>query len=133
MLGFQPNVRSFVVTQPIDGRKGADSLMTIVRDLLAHDPLSGHFYVFFTRRCDGVRIVYWDRTGIAMWSKRLERGRFHPAFSDDGRLFASAVESAELALVLEGIDLAGARRRPRWEAAKKSHEITMNSEIARVV
>ena len=37
--------------------------MTIVRDVLAHDPLSGHFYVFFTRRCDGVRIVYWDRDG----------------------------------------------------------------------
>ena len=133
MLGFPPSVRTFVVTHLVDGRKGADSLMTIVRDLLAHDPFSGHFYVFFTRRCDGVRIVYWDRTGIALWSKRLEKGRFHPAFSDGDRLSASAVESAEVALILEGIDLAGARRRPRWEPAKKSHEITMNSEIARVV
>ena len=58
MLGLPPSVRTFVVTQPVDGRKGADSLMTIVRDLLAHDPLSGHLYVFFTRRCDGVRIVF---------------------------------------------------------------------------
>ena len=133
MLGLPPSVRIFVVTQLIDGRKGADSLMTIVRDLLTHDPLSGHFYVFFTRRCDAVRLVYWDRNGFAMWSKRLERGRFHPAFFDSGRLTAKAVESAELALVLEGIDLAGARRRPRWEAAKKSPEISMNSQIALVV
>jgi transposase len=132
MLGLPPSVRTFVVTQPVDGRKGADSLMTIVRDLLAHDPLSGHLYVFFTRRCDGVRIVYWDRTGFAMWCKRLERGRFRPALSDCGRLTASAVESAELALVLEGIELAGARRRARWVPSKKG-EITMNSEIARVV
>jgi len=132
MLGLPPSVRTFVVTQPVDGRKGADSLMTIVRDLLAHDPLSGHLYVFFTRRCDGVRIVYWDRNGFAMWCKRLERGRFHPAFSGDGRLPASAVESAELALVLEGIELAGACRRARWVPSKKG-EITMNSEIARVV
>lgn len=132
MLGLPPSVRTFVVTQLIDGRKGADSLMTIVRDLLAHDPLSGHCYVFFTRRCEGVRIVYWDRNAFAMWSKRLERGRFHPAFSNDGRLTASAVASAELGLILEGIDLAGARRRPRWQPSKKN-EITMNSEIARVV
>ena len=85
MLSLPPSVRVFVATQPIDGRKGADSLMVIVRDLLGHDPLSGHLYVFFSRRCDRVRIVYWDRNGIAMWSKRLERGRFRPAFAADGR------------------------------------------------
>lgn len=119
MLSLPPSVRVFVATQPIDGRKGADSLMAIVRDLLGHDPLSGHLYVFFSRRCDRVRIVYWDRNGIAMWSKRLERGRFRPTFAADGALSANAVEFAELALVLEGIDLAGARRRPRWQPAKK--------------
>jgi transposase len=119
MLSLPPSVRVFVATQPIDGRKGADSLMAIVRDLLGHDPLSGHLYVFFSRRCDRVRVVYWDRNGIAMWSKRLERGRFRPAFAADGTLAANTVEFAELALVLEGIDLAGARRRPRWQPATK--------------
>ena len=64
---------------------------------------------------DRVRIVYWDRNGFAMWTKRLERGRFRPSFSEDGRLTASAIEAADLALIIEGIDLAGARRRPRWE------------------
>ncbi len=122
MLSLPPSVRVFVATQPIDGRKGADSLMAIVRDLLGHDPLSGHLYVFFSRRCDRVRIVYWDRNGIAMWSKRLERGRFRPTFAADAALSANAVEFAELALVLEGIDLAGARRRPRWQPAKKMNE-----------
>ena len=115
MLSLPPSVRVFVATQPVDGRKGADSLMVIVRDVLGHDPLSGHLFVFFSRRCDRVRVVYWDRNGFAMWSKRLERGCFRPAFSADGKLLASAIESAELALVLEGIDLAGARRRPRWQ------------------
>ncbi len=120
MLSLPPSVRVFVATQPVDGRKGADSLMTVVRDVLAHDPLSGHLYVFFSRRCDRVRIIYWDRNGFAMWSKRLERGRFRPVFSANGRLLASAIEAAELALVLEGIDLAGARRRPRWEPIAKN-------------
>jgi transposase len=104
-------------------------LMAIVRDLLGHDPLSGHLYVCFSRRCDRVRIVYWDRNGIAMWSKRLERGRFRPTFAADAALSANAVEFAELALVLEGIDLAGARRRPRWQPAPKMNGVGI-SELA---
>jgi transposase len=47
--------------------------------------------------------------------KRLEKGRFRPTFSADGRLSSVGIEAAELALVVEGIDLAGARRRPRWQ------------------
>lgn len=115
MLSLPPSVRLFVATQPVDGRKGPDSLMALVRDALRHDPLSGHLFIFFSKRCDRVRIVYWDRTGIAMWTKRLEKGRFHPRFSSDGRLASSAIEAAELALIVEGIDLADARRRPRWQ------------------
>jgi transposase len=110
----------FVATQPIDGRKGADSLMVLVRDVFKDDPLSGHLFVFFSRRRDRVRIVYWDRNGFAMWTKRLERGRFNPPLSADGRLGHSAIEAAELALVLEGIDLIGARRRPRWEPKRSN-------------
>lgn len=115
MLSLPPSVRLFVATQPVDGRKGIDSLMVIVRDVFKHDPLGGHLFVFFSMRCDRVRIVYWDRNGFAMWTKRLERGRFRPSFSEDGRLSANAIEAAELGLIVEGIELQGARRRPRWE------------------
>ena len=114
MLSLPPSVRLFVATQPVDGRKGVDSLVALVRSVFQQDPLGGHLFVFFSRRCDRVRIVYWDRSGFAMWSKRLEQGRYHPEFSADGQLSASSVEAAELALILEGIDLQGARRRPRW-------------------
>ena len=115
MLSLPPSVRLFVATQPVDGRKGVDSLMVIVRDVFGQDPLSGHLFVFFSMRRDRVRIVYWDRNGFAAWSKRLERARFKPAFGEDGKLAASAIEAAELGLVLEGIDLAGAQRRARWQ------------------
>lgn len=118
LLSLPPSVRLFVATQPVDGRKGADSLMALVRDVLRQDPLSGHLFVFFSKRCDRVRIVYWDRNGFAMWTKRLETGRFRPTFSPDGVLTISSVEAAELALIIEGIDLAGARRRPRWQPRK---------------
>ena len=119
MLSLPPSVRLFVATQPVDGRKGVDSLMVLVRDVFRQDPLSGHLFIFFSKRCDRIRLVYWDRNGFAMWTKRLERGRFRPAFSGDGLLSTQAMEAAELALVVEGIELAGARRRPRWEPRKK--------------
>lgn len=124
MLSLPPSVRLFLATQPVDGRKGADSLMVLVRDVLRYEPLSGHLFVFFSKRRERVRIVYWDRNGFALWSKRLEKGRFMPTFSADGKLGAVTIEAAELALVIEGIDLSGARKRPRWQPVdnpKKVH------------
>lgn len=117
MLSLPPSVRIFLATQPVDGRKGVDSLAAMIRSVFAHDPFLGHLYIFFSRRCDRVRLVYWDRNGFAMWTKRLERGRFHAPLSA-GPLSVRALEVSDLALILEGIDLAGARRRPRWEPVK---------------
>jgi len=128
MLSLPPSVRVFLATQPVDGRKGPDSLMTIVRDVFGEDPLGGHLFVFFSKRCDRVRVVYWDRNGFAMWTKRLEAGRFCPSFSSDGRLAPVRVEAAELALIIEGIDLAGARRRPRWQP-RASTKIVVAADI----
>ena len=116
----------FVATQPVYGRKGVDSLMVIVRDVFGQDPLSGHLFVFFSMRRDRVRIVYWDRNGFAAWSKRLERGRFKTVLHAGGKLEANAIEAAELALVLEGIDLAGAQRRARWQPSRPDVGATLN-------
>jgi transposase len=122
LLSLPPSVRLFVATELVDGRKGADSLMVLVRDVLRLDPLSGHLFVFFSKRRDRIRVVYWDRDGFAMWTKRLEVGRFRRALAADGALAVNTIEYAELLLILEGIDLAGARRRTRWQpATKKSH------------
>jgi transposase len=120
VLSLPPSVRLFVATEVVDGRKGADSLMALVRSAFGQDPLSGHLYVFFSRRRDRVRIVYWDRNGYAMWTKRLERGRFYASHAPEPVGPLSSIEAAELALVLEGIDLAEARRRPRWEPRRRA-------------
>lgn len=119
MLSLPPSVRLYVATQPVDGRKGLDSLMVIVRDVFGHDPFGGHLFVFFSKRCDRVRILYWDRDGFALWMKRLERGRFNPTFSGDGRLTVETIEAAELGLIIQGLDLRGAQRRPRWQPRAK--------------
>ena len=70
VLSLPPSVRLYVAAQPVDGRKGVDSLMVIVRDVFRHDPFGGHLLVFFLKRYDRVRIVYWDRDGFATWTKR---------------------------------------------------------------
>jgi len=111
VLNLPPSVRVFVATEPVDGRKGPDSLMVMVRDIFCLDIFSGHLFVFFTKRRDRVRTVYWDRDGIAMWTKRLERGRYRVQQHDRA---IRTIDPTELSLILEGIDLERVRRRPRW-------------------
>ncbi len=102
----------FVATARVDGRKGIDGLSVLVRSQFSEDPLSGSMYVFFSRRGDRVRVLYWDRDGYVLITKRLERGTFHaPWRSERGHV---VIEAAELLLVLEGIELSGAMRRARW-------------------
>lgn len=102
----------FVATARVDGRKGIDGLSSLVRSHFAEDPLSGTMFVFFSRRADRVRVLYWDRDGYVLLTKRLEKGTYRlPWAADQGRV---VIEAAELLLVLEGIELRGARRRARW-------------------
>ncbi len=119
MLTLPPAVRVFVCLAATDMRKGFDGLAAVTRDRLEGDPLSGHLFVFFNRRKDRVKILFWDRTGLVVWYKRIERGRFRLASLEAHRDGQHAeVEAAELALILEGIDLSGARRRARFTPKK---------------
>lgn len=113
MLTLPPSVRVHLATQPVDGRKGIDGLAALVRSGFGLEPLSGHLFVFFSRRCDRARVLYFDRSGYVLVTKRLERGRFHLPW-DDAVDPVRLVESAQLALILEGIDLRDARHRRRW-------------------
>jgi transposase len=118
MLTLPPGVRVFVATGRVDGRKGIDGLSALVRSQFAEDPLSGTMFVFFSRRGDRVRVLYWDRDGYVLVTKRLERGTYRlPWGSEQGH---RVLEAAELLLVLEGIDLRGAARRARWSPSKPS-------------
>jgi len=76
MLSLPPGARVFVATARVDGRKGIDGLSVLVRSQFAEDPLSGTMYVFFSRRGDCVRVLYWDRDGYVLVTKRLEKGTF---------------------------------------------------------
>ncbi|MCP4572604.1 MAG: IS66 family insertion sequence element accessory protein TnpB [bacterium] len=64
--------RIYLCTVPTDMRKGFDTLAVLVREFLGQDPLSGHLFLFISRRRDRLKILYWDADGFAMWYKRLE-------------------------------------------------------------
>lgn len=126
MLTLPPSVRIYACTRAVDMRKSFDGLAAATREILRRDPMSGYLFAFFNRRADIVKVLFWDRSGFALLAKRLERGRFHlPRPAADGAA-SLEIEAAELALVLEGIDLRGARRRPRWtvdEAVQKARTL----------
>jgi transposase len=111
VLSLPATLRIFLAVEPADMRKGFDGLSQLVRDRIAQDPLSGHLYVFRNRRRDRVKALYWDRDGFALWYKRLEKGTFRFPDAKDGRV---EVTPAEMAAILEGIDLSRARRLPRF-------------------
>ena len=121
MLTLPPSVKIFVATAPCDMRKQYDGLALLVEQGLGKDPRSGHLYVAFNRRGDHVRILFWDRNGYALFGKRLERGRFRLPWERERIDAAVEMEAAELGLILEGIDLAGARRRARWTPVDEEH------------
>ena len=83
----------------------------MTKEVIGQDPLSGHLFVFRNRRGDRIKILFWDRSGYCLWYKRLEKGVFK---FPDSNARSIEVEAATLALILEGIDLAGARHRQRF-------------------
>ena len=88
-------------------RKGFEGLYGLVRDRLSCEPLSGHLFLFCNAQRNRLKVLVWDGTGLCIFQKRLERGRFATLWRDDGR--ALELTSSELALFIEGCDLVGRR------------------------
>jgi transposase len=126
MLSLPPSVRIYVATSPCDMRKQFDGISLVVERELGLDPRSGHLYVVFNKRGDHVRILFWDRHGYAMLAKRLEKGVFRLPWEREPKGAHVEMEAAELALILEGIDLRGAKRRARWSPPAPSSGIDTN-------
>jgi transposase len=111
MFGLSAAVRVYLAREPADMRKSFDGLAALAAGALELDPLSGHLFVFLNKRRDRIKVLYWDRDGLAVWAKRLERGTFRAPDADAPRV---EMTTADLAALLAGIDLGTARRRPRY-------------------
>lgn len=113
MILLPAAVRILVWSEPVDMRRGMDSLAMIVRSV-GEDLYSGHLYVFCSRRRHHLRILTWQRGGFVLLSKRLDSGRFRlpPSPDGSGRV---VLDAAALALLLDGVDLATVKRPKHWE------------------
>ena len=115
MIHLPASVRVYLCLTPCDMRKSFDSLHTLVREHLELDALGGHLFVFTSRRKDRVKILYWDRDGFAVWSKRLEEGTYAVPFGHDAKERRREITAQELGALLSGIDLKQATRRKRYQ------------------
>ena len=124
MLTLPTSLRVFAKTGPTDMRKSFEGLVGVVERELGQQVESGDLFLFFNRRGDRVKVLWFTGDGLVIWYRRLESGTFEVpqaarAVQDDGPSAPGGIEIrlSDLTLILEGIDLASVRRRPRWRRA----------------
>lgn len=123
MLSLPLPVRILVCTKHADMRRSFDGLAALVQEYLGADPLSGHLFVFRNRRGDRVKLLYWDEDGYAIWYKRLEEGVF--AFPDGANRrgvgeHGLPMRAADLAMLLDGVDLTSVKRQKRYQRSESA-------------
>ncbi len=119
MFGLPKSVGIYLAATPVDMRNSIDGLAAIVRNQWKEDVYCGHLFAFTSKRGDRVKILVWERGGFALYYKRLERGRFRvPAVRDDA--LGVQLDSAQLTMLLEGIDYSRVRRPRPWEPPEEN-------------
>jgi len=106
MIGSTRQVTVYAYSQPADLRRGFDGLSALVREVMGRDELSGDLYVFVSRDRRRAKVLLWDGTGLCVYAKRLERGRFACLWGQQGAAQVRLTVS-ELQLFLEGSTLVG--------------------------
>jgi transposase len=117
VLSLPPSVRIYMAAEAVDLRRGFDGLAAATRHVLRQDPLSGHLFCFINGRRNRMKILVWEPSGFLLVYKRLERGRFRFPFEPPAGQRHIEMGATDLALMMEGIDLRGARRRAHWVPA----------------
>ena len=118
-LDGEAGTRIWLASEATDMRSGFDRLAEKVKAVIGQNPLSGHLFIFRSRRGDRMKILVWDRDGYVLWYKRLEAGVFKlPRVSDGAR--SVELRASELAMILDGIDMTKLKRVERYRPAKQA-------------
>jgi transposase len=113
--------RIWLAAEPTDMRCGFDRLAERVKTVMGQDPLCSGLFVFRSRGGDRLKILMWDRDGFVLWYKRLESGVFKlPRTSPGSR--SVELRASELAMILDGIDMARLKRVPRYARTNESNK-----------
>lgn len=101
MISLPSGTKVFLACRPIDLRNGFDGLAAKVQQMIGADPFSGHLFLFRGKRGDYLKALYWDGSGLCLFAKRLEKGRFVWPPIVDG---STTLTPAQMALLVEAMD-----------------------------
>ena len=101
MIQAAPGTKVYLACRPVSMRYGFDGLAAQVQQVLGADPFSGHLFLFRAKKADYLKCLYWDGTGLCLFAKRLETGRFVWPPIVDG---AMVLTPAQLGLLIEAMD-----------------------------
>jgi len=118
MFHLPESVKIFICYRPTDMRKSFNGLSILVQTMIEKDPLSGQLFVFFNKRRDRLKILWWHHGGFNVFYRCLQKGRFANPDVFRSTSMTRNITSVELAMILEGIDLKQTRKRPRWAPKK---------------
>jgi transposase len=116
MLSWPAKLRVYFCVAPTDMRKSFDGLSGLVASVFERTLLDGDLFLFLNKRRDRVKLLYWDRDGIAIWAKRLESGTFETPRVDAQQKHLE-LDATELAMLLSGVSLSTVKRRKRYTPA----------------
>lgn len=119
MLSLSPTIQIFMAIEPVDLRKGFDGLSAAVQTVFDRNVLDGHLFLFLNRRRDRIKLLWWDRDGLALFYKRLERGTYEvPRHAPGNKQLR--LDATQLSLLLSGVQLDSVKHRRRYVLAKLS-------------
>jgi len=113
------NIKIWLCTTPADMRKSYNGLSALVKNHLGDNPLNGNLYVFINRKCNQMKILFFDRNGYSIWCKRLEQGRFIVRSSGENKC---SLSFTQLQCLLDGIEWRDARQYKRFSLAEQRVE-----------
>ena len=113
MLAVTSTARIYLYVQNVDMRRSFDGLYAIVQSEFTRDIRLGDYFMFLNKRRDRIKIIWWDRDGLAIFMKRLEAGTFQRLdHASDGK--SLLIDQAQLTMLLSGIDASNIKRRKRY-------------------
>ena len=118
VLTLPRSVRVWLAAEPVHMGKQHDGLAALVKEQFGEDPFSGNLYVFVGKRRDRCKVLWWEPGGYVVYYKRFDRHRLRlpPVVAGTGRI---VLDGAQLAMLLDGIDLNGVRRPTHWQPRRR--------------
>ena len=113
LFGLDEASKVFLYAKPTDMRKGFDGLYGLVLDHIQLDPLLGYLFVFLNAQRNRIKVLHWNRDGLAIFHKRLEKGTFYRPSSQINAP-NSELSKEELFMILRGIDFEKTKKRKRY-------------------